>query len=58
MFKTTIPVILIAAFLLGACADKNPLWSPNTPRNGADEPVDAIYGTPLPGYPDVTGGGI
>lgn len=42
------------ALCLGACAQATPAWGPGTPRNGAGQPVDSIYGTPLPGYPDVT----
>jgi predicted small lipoprotein YifL len=47
---------LIAAALsltLAACADKTPLWGPNSPRNGAMQPVDPVYGTPIPGYPTI-----
>lgn len=57
MFKTTTPVILIAAFLLGACADENPLWPDTAYAMAKASRVDAIYGTSLPAYPDVTGGG-
>lgn len=50
---------LIAAptILLGGCAATNgPLWTPDSPRNGAEQPVDPVYGTPIPGYPPVNGG--
>jgi hypothetical protein len=40
------------ALCVGACAQATPAWGPGTPRNGAGQPVDAIYGTPLPGYPN------
>lgn len=46
-----------ALLALGGCAETHgPLWSPNSPRNGAQQPVDPVYGTPIPGYPDVNGG--
>lgn len=35
--------------LLGGCNDAHPLYGPDAPRNGANMPVDPIYGTPLPG---------
>lgn len=41
------------ALSLGARAQATPAWGPGTPRNGAGQPVDAIYGTPLPGYPAI-----
>ncbi|HZB91287.1 MAG TPA: hypothetical protein VE397_07595 [Stellaceae bacterium] len=47
-----------ATLLLAACADPNPLWTPNSPRNGAQQPVDPIYGTPIPGYPTINGGSL
>jgi predicted small lipoprotein YifL len=48
-------IMLAAALLLAlaACADRNPLWTPSTPRNGAMQPVDPVYGTPVPGYPTI-----
>jgi hypothetical protein len=45
-----------ASLLLAACGDTTPLWGPNSPRNGAQQPVDPIYGTPIPGYPLINGG--
>jgi hypothetical protein len=46
-----------AAFAVGACTPtQGPLWGPDSPRNGAEQPVDPVYGTPLPGYPSTTGG--
>lgn len=46
--------VCAAALLLGGCAAaQGPLWGPNSPRNGADQPVDPVYGTPIPGYPTV-----
>jgi hypothetical protein len=43
--------LLAAAILLGSCNDAHPLYGPNSPRNGMGQPVDPIYGTPLPGGP-------
>ncbi len=58
--RTKISVPMIAAVLsivLGACATSHgPLWTPASPRNGADQPVDPVYGTPIPGYPTINGG--
>lgn len=42
--------------LLAGCVDPSPLWNPNSPRNGAGQPVDPIYGTPIPGYATPWGG--
>ncbi len=48
--------LAIALLVLGGCAQSTgPLWTPDSPRNGAQQPVDPIYGTPIPGYPDVVG---
>ncbi len=48
---------LLAIFLLGGCAaTQGPAWGPNSPRNGASQPVDPVYGTPIPGYPTINGG--
>jgi hypothetical protein len=44
------------ALLLAACGDTTPLWRPDSPRNGAQQPVDPVYGTPIPGYPLINGG--
>jgi predicted small lipoprotein YifL len=43
---------------LAACTatSTGPLWTPDTPRNGATQPVDPVYGTPIPGYPLINGG--
>ena len=38
-----------AAILLAGCNDAQPLYGPDTPRNGVGQPVDPIYGTSLPG---------
>jgi hypothetical protein len=43
--------LCVAAMLLAGCSASRPAWGPGTPRNGAGQPVDPIYGTPLPGYP-------
>ncbi len=39
------------ALLLGGRRQATSAWGPGTPRNRAGQPIDAIYGTPLPGYP-------
>jgi predicted small lipoprotein YifL len=46
-----------ALLVLGGCADtsKGPLWTPDSPRNGATQPVDPALGTPIPGYPQMNG---
>jgi hypothetical protein len=46
---------LLAALLLGACGlpPATPMWGPSSPRNGATQPVDPVYGTPIPGYPQM-----
>ena len=51
--------LALSALTLAACGASQgpPLWGPDSPRNGANEPVDPIYGTPIPGYPSTTGGG-
>ncbi|HXY99866.1 MAG TPA: hypothetical protein VEI03_07680 [Stellaceae bacterium] len=58
MRKRSIFLALAAALLaLGGCTPTHgPLWTPDSPRNGAQQPVDPVYGTPIPGYPDVNGG--
>jgi len=42
-----------ALLLLAACnlPPPTPTWGPNSPRNGASQPVDPVYGTSIPGYP-------
>jgi predicted small lipoprotein YifL len=59
MQARSITLALAAALsLLCGCAEtKGPLWGPNSPRNGAQQPVDPVYGTPIPGYPAVNGCG-
>jgi len=44
----------VLAIVLGGCSQATPAWGPGSPRNGAGQPVDPIYGTPLPGYPSTT----
>jgi hypothetical protein len=39
--------------VLAGCGPATPTWGPNSPRNGAGQPVDPIYGTPIPGYPSL-----
>jgi hypothetical protein len=39
----------VALLLLSGCGQSAPAWGPDTPRNGAGQPVHPIYGTPLPG---------
>ncbi|HUH85757.1 MAG TPA: hypothetical protein VLX85_14195 [Stellaceae bacterium] len=43
------------ALLLGGCSlpPPTPMWGPDSPRNGALQPVDPVYGTPIPGYPTI-----
>jgi predicted small lipoprotein YifL len=49
-------VLVLVLLTLGGCATSTgPLWTPDSPRNGATQPVDPVYGTPIPGYPNVTG---
>lgn len=46
-----------AMLLLAGCAPSTgPMWGPNSPRNGAGQPVDPVYGTPIPGYTTPYGG--
>ena len=45
-----------AALSLAACGDTTPLWGPDSPRNGAQQPVDPVYGTSIPGYPLINSG--
>jgi hypothetical protein len=40
---------IIALLLLAGCAQSTPAWGPGSPRNGAGQAVDPVYGTPLPG---------
>jgi hypothetical protein len=49
-------VLSMAALSLAGCAGATPMWGPNSPRNGAGQPVDPIYGTPIPGYTTPYGG--
>lgn len=44
------------ALLAGCAVDSNPLWTTSSPRNGAGQPVNPIYGTPIPGYTTPWGG--
>jgi hypothetical protein len=41
------------AVVLAGCGEATPTWGPGSPRNGAGQPVNPIYGTPIPGYPQV-----
>ena len=54
MQPTPLAVILALALALAACGPTTPLWGPDSFRNGAGEPVDPVYGTPIPGYPNRT----
>jgi hypothetical protein len=59
MRKLAFGVIVIAASAtLSACdlPPPTPMWGPGSPRNGALQPVDPVYGTPIPGYPTINGG--
>ena len=54
MFPIVKAILLAAlALSLAACGDAHPLWTPGSPRNGAMQPVDPVYGTPIPGYPTI-----
>jgi predicted small lipoprotein YifL len=54
LLRSLSPLFLV--LILGACGQsKGPLWTPDSPRNGATQPVDPVYGTPIPGYPSVGG---
>jgi len=47
------PGILVGgalARLVSSCSQATPAWGPDTPSSGAGQPVDAAYGTPLPGF--------
>jgi hypothetical protein len=48
--------LCLLAILLGGCAQARPAWGPGTPRNGAGQPVDPTFGTPLPGYTTINNG--
>jgi hypothetical protein len=48
--------LCLVAILLGGCAEARPAWGPGTPRNGAGQPVDPTFGTPLPGYTTINNG--
>jgi hypothetical protein len=55
--KPRVAALAALGIMLGACGmASTPLYGPDTPRNGADQPVDSVYGTPLPGYPSGRGG--
>ena len=48
--------LALALLALGGCATSHgPLWTPDSPRNGATQPVDPTLGTPIPGYPQMNG---
>jgi predicted small lipoprotein YifL len=51
MRPTLLAAILAALLGLAACGPTTPLFGPQSFRNGAGEPVDPVYGTPIPGYP-------
>jgi hypothetical protein len=42
-------VAITIVLALAGCAAATPAWGPGSPRNGADQYVDPVYGTPLPG---------
>jgi len=42
-------VSILLLLVLAGCAQSTPAWGPNSPRNGAGQLVDPVYGTPLPG---------
>jgi hypothetical protein len=45
-------ILLAAAAMLAGCNDPDPLWGPQTPRNGAGDPIDSHTGLGLPGAPN------
>jgi hypothetical protein len=51
MHPWPLAAILALALLLAACGPTTPVYGPKSFRNGAGQPVDPIYGTPVPGYP-------
>jgi len=56
IFSRNLLVVLAALGLtLAACAAATPQFGPGSPRNGAGQPVDGTYGTPLPGDAPVNG---
>ncbi len=56
--KPRLAALAALGIMLGACSmPSTPLYGPDTPRNGAGQPVDSVYGIPLPGYPSRGGGG-
>jgi len=50
-----IALALGSLVLLASCA-ATPEFGPGSPRNGAGQPVDRTFGTPLPGSAPVSGG--
>jgi hypothetical protein len=43
-------VIAVPVLLLGGCVQTDgPLYRPDSPRDGAGNVVDPVYGTPIPG---------
>jgi predicted small lipoprotein YifL len=55
MRRKLAPLVLVLVALGGCATSTGPLWTPDSPRNGATQPVDPVYGTPIPGYPPVNG---
>jgi predicted small lipoprotein YifL len=48
--------LVLVLLALGGCATSHgPLWTPDSPRSGGQQPVDPVYGTPIPGYPPMNG---
>jgi hypothetical protein len=49
-------VLMLGALALLASCSATPAFGPDSPRNGAGQPVDPTFGTPLPGSAPVSGG--
>jgi hypothetical protein len=47
--ESRLAIALSLVVLLAACAGATPAFKPGGPRNGFGQPVDPVYGTPLPG---------
>jgi hypothetical protein len=43
---------ILLLLVLAGCAQSTPAWGPNSPRNGAGQFVDPVYGTSSPGQTD------
>lgn len=50
------PVLALGILALLASCAATPAFGPGSPRDGAGEPVNPTFGTPLPGTPPESGG--